>query len=172
MGAFLQQGLTPGPTLFAEHADVAWGIIASLFVGNVILLVLNVPLVRVWTSILRIPYPVLTALILTFMVVGAYTINFSVFDVFVMVAFGLLGLVLRRLDIPLAPLVLTLVLGPLMERSLRESLELSQGDLTVFLTRPICVVLLVIALAIAVSPLLTRLLGLRKPAALAEDPEA
>ncbi|MER6007062.1 tripartite tricarboxylate transporter permease [Nonomuraea angiospora] len=172
MGAFLQQGLTPGPTLFAEHADVAWGIIASLFVGNVILLVLNVPLVRLWTSILRIPYPVLTALILTFMVVGAYTINFSVFDVFVMVAFGLLGLVLRRLDIPLAPLVLTLVLGPLMERSLRESLELSQGDLTVFLTRPICVVLLVIALAIAVSPLLSRLLGLRKPAVLAEDPEA
>ncbi|MFC4012954.1 tripartite tricarboxylate transporter permease [Nonomuraea purpurea] len=168
MGAFLQQGLTPGPTLFAEHADVAWGIIASLFVGNVILLVLNVPLVSLWTSILRIPYPVLTAVILTFMVVGAYTINFSVFDVFVMVAFGLLGLLLRRLDIPLAPLVLTLVLGPLMERSLRESLELSQGDLTVFLTRPICVVLLVVALAIAASPLLR----LRKPAVLAEDPEA
>src|SRR5690349_12837925 len=122
MGAFLQQGLTPGPTLFTEHSDVAWAIIASLFIGNVILLVLNVPLVRVWTAILRIPQKILTALILLFLVVGAYTINYSVFDVFVMILFGVVGLVMRRLDIPLAPLVLTVVLGPLMERSLRESL--------------------------------------------------
>lgn len=127
MGAFLQQGLTPGPTLFAEDAPIAWAIIASLFIGNVILLALNVPLVKLWTSILRIPYPVLAAIILLFLVVGSYTINFTVFDVFVMIGAGLLGLAMRRLDIPLAPLVLTLVLGPLMERSLRESLELSLG---------------------------------------------
>jgi putative tricarboxylic transport membrane protein len=168
MTAFLQQGLTPGPTLFTEHADVAWGIIASLFVGNVILLILNVPLVRLWTSLLQIPQSILTAFILVFMVVGAYTINFSVFDVYVMVLFGVVGLLLRRLDIPLAPMVLTLVLGPLMERSLRESLEISQGDFTIFLTRPITVTLLGVAVLIGLSPLL----GLRKKAADAlEDPE-
>ena len=146
---------------------VAWAIIASLFIGNVILLVLNVPLIQVWTSILRIPYPILAALILMFLVVGSYTVNFSVFDVFVMIGAGVLGLVMRRLDIPLAPLVLTLVLGPLMERSLRESLELSQGDPTVFITRPISAVLLVIAGLIVLSPLLK----LRKPRVLEDDPE-
>jgi putative tricarboxylic transport membrane protein len=167
MGAFLQQGLTPGPTLFTEHAEVAWAIIASLFIGNVILLILNVPLVKVWTSILHIPQPVLTPVILLFLVVGSYTINYSVFDVFVMVLFGVVGLVMRRFHIPLAPLVLTLVLGPLMERSLRESLDISQGDFTIFLTRPITVALLSVGVLIAISPLLR----LRKPDALDEDPE-
>ena len=167
MGAFLQQGLSPGPTLFTEDATVAWAIIASLFIGNLILLFLNVPLIPLWTSILRIPYPILAALILMFLVVGSYTINYSVFDVYIMIGAGVLGLVMRRLDIPLAPLVLTLVLGPLMERSLRESLELSQGDPTVFLTRPISAVLIVIAGLIVVSPLFK----LRKPSALQDDPE-
>lgn len=167
VGAFLQQGLSPGPTMFAEDADVAWAIIASLFIGNVILLILNVPLVQVWTSILRIPYPILAAIILMFLVVGSYTVNFSVFDVYVMIGAGLLGLAMRSLDIPLAPLVLTLVLGPLMERSLRESLELSQGDASVFLTRPISAVLIVLAGLIVLSPLLK----IRKPRALNDDPE-
>ena len=118
-----------------------------------------------WTSILRVPYPILAALILLFMVIGAYTIHFTVFDVFVMIAFGVLGLAMRHLDIPLAPMVLTLVLGPLMERSLRESLEISQGSFEVFYTRPITATLLVIALVIVCSPLLK----LRKPKVLADD---
>ena len=167
MGAFLQQGLTPGPTLFTEHSEIAWAIIASLFIGNLLLLVLNVPLVGLWTSILRVPTTILTALILLFMVIGAYTINFSVFDVFVMIGFGLLGLALRHLDIPLAPMVLTLVLGPLMERSLRESLEISQGDFGIFTSRPISAVLIGLGLLIIISPLLK----IRKPKALNEDPE-
>ena len=167
MGAFLQQGLTPGPTLFTEHSEIAWAIIASLFIGNLLLLLLNVPLVGLWTSILRVPPSILTALILLFMVIGAYTINFSVFDVFVMIGFGLLGLALRHLDIPLAPMVLTLVLGPLMERSLRESLEISQGDFGIFVSRPISMVLIAIGVLIICSPLLK----LRKPKALMEDPE-
>jgi putative tricarboxylic transport membrane protein len=167
MGAFLQQGLTPGPTLFTEHSEIAWAIIASLFIGNLLLVLLNVPLVGLWTSILRVPAPILTALILLFMVIGAYTINFSVFDVFVMIGFGLLGLALRHLEIPLAPMVLTLVLGPLMERSLRESLEISQGDFSIFLNRPISAVLIALGLLIICSPLLK----LRKPKALTDDPE-
>ncbi|MGN7251797.1 tripartite tricarboxylate transporter permease [Arthrobacter sp. SAFR-014] len=167
MGAFLQQGLTPGPTLFIEHSEIAWAIIASLFIGNLLLVLLNVPLVGLWTSILRVPAPILTALILLFMVIGAYTINFSVFDVFVMIGFGLLGLALRHLEIPLAPMVLTLVLGPLMERSLRESLEISQGDFSIFLNRPISAVLIGVGVLIICSPLLK----LRKPKALMDDPE-
>jgi putative tricarboxylic transport membrane protein len=167
MGAFLQQGLTPGPTLFTEHSEIAWAIIASLFIGNLLLVLLNVPLVGLWTSILRVPSSILTALILLFMVIGAYTINFSVFDVFVMIGFGLLGLALRHLEIPLAPMVLTLVLGPLMERSLRESLEISQGDFSIFLNRPISAVLIAVGLVIICSPLLK----LRKPRALMDDPE-
>jgi putative tricarboxylic transport membrane protein len=167
MGAFLQQGLTPGPTLFTEHSEIAWAIIASLFIGNLLLVLLNVPLVGLWTSILRVPAPILTALILLFMVIGAYTINFSVFDVFVMIGFGMLGLALRHLEIPLAPMVLTLVLGPLMERSLRESLEISQGDFSIFLNRPISAVLIALGLLIICSPLLK----LRKPKALTDDPE-
>jgi putative tricarboxylic transport membrane protein len=167
MGAFLQQGLTPGPTLFTEHSEIAWAIIASLFIGNLLLVLLNVPLVGLWTSILRVPAPILTALILLFMVIGAYTINFSVFDVFVMIGFGLLGLALRHLEIPLAPMVLTLVLGPLMERSLRESLEISQGDFSIFLNRPISLVLIIVGVLIICSPLLK----LRKPKALTDDPE-
>jgi putative tricarboxylic transport membrane protein len=167
MGAFLQQGLTPGPTLFTEHSEIAWAIIASLFIGNLLLVLLNVPLVGLWTSILRVPAPILTALILLFMVIGAYTINFSVFDVFVMIGFGLLGLALRHLEIPLAPMVLTLVLGPLMERSLRESLEISQGDFGIFLNRPISLVLIILGVLIICSPLLK----LRKPKALMDDPE-
>lgn len=167
MGAFLQQGLTPGPTLFTEHSEIAWAIIASLFIGNLLLVLLNIPLVGLWTSILRVPAPILTALILLFMVIGAYTINFSVFDVFVMIGFGLLGLALRHLEIPLAPMVLTLVLGPLMERSLRESLEISQGDFSIFLNRPISLVLIIVGVLIICSPLLK----LRKPKALMDDPE-
>jgi putative tricarboxylic transport membrane protein len=168
MGAFLQQGLTPGPSLFVDHSEIAWAIIASLFIGNVILVLLNVPLVGLWTSILRIPTPILTAFILLFMVIGAYTINFNTFDVFIMIAFGLVGLAFRRLDIPLAPMVLTLVLGPMMERSLRETLEISQGSAEIFLNRPICIVLLAVGLLIICSPLLK----LRKPKELTEDPES
>lgn len=167
MGAFLQQGLTPGPTLFTEHSEIAWAIIASLFIGNLLLLLLNVPLVGLWVSILRVPSSILTALILLFMVIGAYTINFSVFDVFVMIGFGLLGLALRHLEIPLAPMVLTLVLGPLMERSLRESLEISQGDFGIFTIRPISAVLIGLGILIVISPLLK----FRKPKALTDDPE-
>lgn len=167
MGAFLQQGLTPGPSLFTQHSEVAWAIIASLFIGNLICLILNVPLIGVWTSILKIPHGILLAIIMIFLVVGSYTINYNVFDVFVMILFGIVGLIFRRLDIPLAPLVLTLVLGPLMERSLRESLQISQGDFSIF-TQPFALTFIIIGAVV----LLTPLLKIRKPAALNPDPEA
>jgi putative tricarboxylic transport membrane protein len=150
-GAFLQNGLTPGPLLFTEQPLLVWTIIASLFVGNLILLILNVPLVGLWTRVLAIPYSVLAALIFAFIVIGSYAVNNSVIDVYIMIFFGLVGLAFRRLDIPLAPLVLTLVLGPLMEAALRQSLQISGGEFSVFLTRPISLTFLLIATVIVVT---------------------
>jgi putative tricarboxylic transport membrane protein len=151
MGALMMNGLTPGPFLFVQHADFVWAVIASLFVGNVILLILNLPLIPMWVSILKIPYPILFSLILGFCVIGAYSLNGSTFDVGIMLGAGILGYAFRKLDIPLAPLALTLILGPLMEQGLRLSLELSRGDFTVFFTRPISGTLMVLAAVFILS---------------------
>jgi putative tricarboxylic transport membrane protein len=153
MGAFMMNGLIPGPLLFKEHASVAWGVIASLYIGNVILLILNLPLIPLWVKFLRIPYTILMTIVLGVMVVGAYTIDNSVFDVFVMLLFGVVGYILRKLDFPLAPIVLTLIMGPPMEKSLRRALQMSQGDFSIFLASPIAVCLLVLSALILLSPL-------------------
>ncbi|TDL40092.1 tripartite tricarboxylate transporter permease [Arthrobacter nitrophenolicus] len=144
MGAFIVNGLVPGPLLFNDHPDVAWGIIASLVVGNVILLVLNLPLVRVWVAFLRTPFPVLYCFVIAFMIIGAYSIDGSVFNVFVMVAAGLLGLLLKKLDVPLTPIALTLVLGQMMERSLNTSLQISHGSPAIFTNSGIAMTLLIL----------------------------
>ena len=151
MGALMMNGLTPGPFLFVQHADFVWAVIASLFVGNVMLLILNLPLIPMWVMILKIPYGILSALILGFCVVGAYSLNGSAFDIGIMLAAGILGYAFRKLDIPLAPLALTLILGPLMEQGLRLSLELSRGDFTVFFTRPISGTLMALAAVFMIS---------------------
>jgi len=152
MGAFLQNGLTPGPRLFVTDPLLVWTIIASLFIGNALLLILNVPLVGLWTRVLAIPYSVLTSFIFVFVVIGSYAVNVSVTDILIMVFFGIVGLVFRRVNIPVAPLVLTLILGPLLESALRQSLQISGGDFSIFATRPIALVLLIIgALIIIVS---------------------
>lgn len=145
MGAFMMNGLIPGPFLFKEHSDFVWAVIASLYIGNVILVILNLPLIPMWVAILRIPYSILFALILGFCVVGSYSLDNSVFDVGVMTIFGIIGYLFKKVDIPQAPVALTLILGPLMERGLRQSLEISRGDFTIFFTRPISATLLAIA---------------------------
>ena len=160
MGAFIIHGLTPGPFLFKERPDVVWGLIASLYLGNGILLVLNLPLVGLWAKLLEIRYQYLYPGILLFCILGAYSLNQSVFDVGVMVAFGVLGYIFRKLDWPLAPTVLALILGPMMERALRTSLEMSAGDLSILITRPISAVLLIAAAIVLLSPGV-RLLGKR-----------
>jgi putative tricarboxylic transport membrane protein len=151
MGALIMNGLMPGPLLFKQHAGFVWAVIASLYIGNVILLVLNLPLVGWWAKLLRIPYSTLLVLVLVFCIVGAYSLENSVFDVGVMIACGIAGYVFRKLDYPLAPAILTLILGPMMERSLRESLSISQGDFTIFVTRPISAVLLAITALILLT---------------------
>ena len=152
LGAFMINGLTPGPRLFVEQPDFVWAVIASLLIGNLILLVLNLPFIPVWVALLRVPRSIMVAAILCFSIVGAYSINSSPFDVLVMLGFGVLGYAFAKLDIPVAPLVLTMVLTPLLEGALRQSLEMSAGSFAIFINRPIAIVFLVIAmLSIALS---------------------
>lgn len=148
MGAFIINGLTPGPFLFAEKPVLVWTIIASFFIGNVILLILNLPLVGLWAKILEVPYQYICVGTVLFCMLGAYSINSSVFDIWVMLGFGVIGYLLRKLDFPLAPAVLGLILGPQLEKSLRTSLEMSGGDFGILFTRPIAVVLLALSVIV------------------------
>jgi putative tricarboxylic transport membrane protein len=150
MGAFIVNGLTPGPFLFQERPDLVWTVIASFFIGNVILLVLNLPLVGLWAKILHVPFRYLAVGVLVFCVLGAYSLQQSAFDVWVMIGFGVIGYGFRKLDLPLAPLVLGLILGPALERSLRTSLEMSAGEYAIFFTRPLCLGLLIASAAVLV----------------------
>jgi putative tricarboxylic transport membrane protein len=145
-GALMMNGLAPGPFLFREHPDFVWAVIASFYTGNLILLILNLPLIPLWVRILKIPYSVLITLILAFCVIGAYSLNNSVFDVGAMMGFGILGYFFKKLDYPAAPMVLTVILGPMMERGLRQSMEISDGSITVLFTRPISGTLMAIGI--------------------------
>jgi putative tricarboxylic transport membrane protein len=150
MGAFIVNGLTPGPFLFQERPELVWAIIASFFIGNVLLLILNLPLVGLWAKILEIPWQYVCGGTLLFCILGAYSINQSVFDIWLMLIFGIIGYLLRKLDFPIAPAILGLILGPQLEKSLRTSLEMSAGDFTIFLTRPITAVLLLLSVTVLV----------------------
>ena len=144
MGAFIVNGITPGPFLFTERPELVWTVIASFFVGNAILLILNLPLVGLWAKLLKIPFSYMCTGVLIFCVIGAYGLKQSLFDVWVMLGFGVLGYLLRKLDLPLAPAILALILGPMMERSLRTTLEISAGSFAIFLDRPLALALLTI----------------------------
>ena len=135
--ALMIQGITPGPFLVAEHPDLFWGVIASMYIGNVMLLILNLPLVGLWVQMLRIPYGILAPGIVLFCTVGIYSVHNEVFDIYSMLFFAALGYLMRKLNFDPAPLPLAFVLGPMLERSLRQSLLMSGGDLTIFVTRPI-----------------------------------
>jgi putative tricarboxylic transport membrane protein len=153
VGAFTIHGITPGPLMFREHPDVAWGLIASMVVGNAILLALSLPLIRIWVSLLYLPASVFAAVIVVFSVIGMYTINNSANDLVILIAFTLVGVGLKIAEYPLAPAVLAFVLGRPIESALRQSLVIAKGDGTIFLTRPISAVLLTIALLIVLRTL-------------------
>jgi putative tricarboxylic transport membrane protein len=157
--ALLIHGVRPGPLLVAEKPEVFWGLIASMYIGNIMLLVLNLPLIGLWVKLLRIPYPLLAPLILVFVIIGAYSVNNSVFDVGVTIAFGLLGYVIRKFNFEPAPLVLAMILGPQLEGSLRRSLIYSRGDLMVFFERPIAAALMTLALFMLLSPIFRMVLS-------------
>jgi putative tricarboxylic transport membrane protein len=135
--ALMIQGITPGPFLVKEHPDVFWGVIASMYIGNVMLLVLNLPLVGLWVQMLRVPYGILAPIIVLFTTIGVYSTQNQVFDIYSMLFFAVLGYLMRKLNFDTVALPLAFVLGPLVERSLRQSLLLSGGDLMIFVSRPI-----------------------------------
>ncbi|HEY3303854.1 MAG TPA: tripartite tricarboxylate transporter permease [Candidatus Binatia bacterium] len=157
--ALLIHGVRPGPLLVAEKPEVFWGLVASMYIGNIMLLVLNLPLIGLWVKLLKVPYPLLAPLILVFVLIGAYSVNNSVFDVGITIAFGFFGYLMRKFDFEPAPLVLAMILGPQLEASLRRSLIYSRGDLGVFFERPIAATLMALALLVLLSPVLRWMLG-------------
>jgi len=163
LGAFMMNGLTPGPFLFRERPDFVWAVIASLYVGNVILLVLNLPLVGLWVQLLRVPYSILFPLVLAFTAVGAYVTRNSLFDVGVLIAFGILGYVCKKIDFPVAPMAFTLILGPLTEKALRQALSMSGGDLAILTRGPLAMGLLAAAALTLLAPLGAYLWGRVRP---------
>jgi putative tricarboxylic transport membrane protein len=166
LGAFIIHGLQPGPLMMTQNPGIFWGIIASMYIGNAMLLVLNMPLIGMWVQVLKVPYSLLFPLILMFCIVGVFSSGSAVFDVFVMTVFGVLGYLMRKFGYEAAPLVLAFVLGPLLENNLRKSLILSRGDFWIFLERPISLVCLAVAALILVAPLLPTLSKKRQAIAL------
>lgn len=156
LSALMIHGVQPGPLLMREHPEVFWGLLASLYVGNLALLLLNMPLIGVWVSVLRIPEPALIATILILMLVGAYSVNNSLYDLLVLVGMGLIGYALRKLGFDVTPIILGLVLGPTVERTFRQSLYMSAGDLLVFVRRPVSAGILLLALLTVVAIWLAR----------------
>jgi putative tricarboxylic transport membrane protein len=172
LGALMIFGVRPGPLLMSERPDFFWAVVTSMYVGNVMLLILNLPLVGLWASMLRIPYTILLPLILLFTLIGAYALNNNVSDIWIMILFGVVGYLMRKFDYPAAPVVLALVLGPLMETNFRRALQISQGDYSIFLTHPISAFLLLCAVLSLTWPLLVRLVTGRKdalPSVVAEE---
>jgi putative tricarboxylic transport membrane protein len=166
LGAFQNYGIQPGPLLFQTQTELVWGLIASLYVGNVILLILNLPLIGIWVKVLEIPKDLLYAGILVFATLGAYSLHQSWVDLATLYVFGLLGFAMRRWDIPVGPAVIGLILGPLAETQFRRALSISQGDLSVFVTQPISATFLAITVLLVVVPFVVRYTGRsrRKPA--------
>jgi TctA family transporter len=159
VGAFILQGITPGPNVINDQPALFWGIIASMWIGNVMLVLLNLPLIGLWVKLLSIPYRALFPAIVLFACIGCYSINQNIYDVYAIAFFGVLGYVLMRFGCEPAPLLLGFVLGPLLEEHLRRAMIISRGDATVFITRPISATLLglaVLAVVIAVLPSIRR----------------
>jgi putative tricarboxylic transport membrane protein len=148
LAALLIHGVSPGPMLIQNNPELFWGLIASMYVGNVVLLILNLPMIGLFINILRIPYQILYPLILMFCVLGVYSINQSAVDVWIMVIMGLAGYFLRKLDFETAPIVLGLILSPMLELSVRQALAMSGGEYAIFFTRPISAGMLALGAAI------------------------
>jgi putative tricarboxylic transport membrane protein len=149
--ALIIHGVKPGPLFIQESPDIFWGLIASMYIGNALLLVLNLPLIGLWVKVLKVPYWILFPLILLFCLIGAYSVNNSVFDLYLMVLFGIMGYLMKKYNYEGSTLILAYVLGPLLEKALRQSLLMSQGSFTIFVTRPLSAVMLGVAFLVLLS---------------------
>ncbi|OZS78341.1 transporter [Tetzosporium hominis] len=159
MGAFIMYNIQPGPLLFEEHPQVAWGLIASMFLGNLMLLILNMPMVRIFAKIIETPKKYLLPLIIAISVFGVYAVQYTTFDLLLLIGCGVFGYLLAKHDYPLAPLVLALVLGPMIENNMRRALTISNGDFSIFITNPLSLTFLIVTLLWLVVPLVLRMRG-------------
>ncbi|MET7423038.1 tripartite tricarboxylate transporter permease [Dactylosporangium sp. NPDC005555] len=159
LAAFGYFDLSPGPQLFEKSPDLVWGLIASLFIGNVMLLALNLPLIRIWVKVLQIPRPLLYTGILVFATLGVYAVSGNIVDVFIAFAIGVIAMFMRHFDFPIAPVILGVILGPMMEIQFRRALLLSDNDLSIFVRRPLTLILLLLAVAALGLPHLPRLIA-------------
>lgn len=162
LGALVLHGVRPGALLLQDHPDIFWGVVSSMYIGNVMLLVLNLPLIPLWVQVLKVPYPILFPLILLFCLIGSYSLKNSTFDVIIMIIFGLIGYLFKKFDYDGAPLTLAFVLGPLLELNLKQSLLLSRGSFLIFITRPISAIFIFVAVILFATSLLSYALRLRR----------
>ena len=146
--ALMMYGLQPGPRLWTEQPQLVWSVIASMYIGNVILLILNLPLVGFWARIALIPFPILGPLIVVFSLIGAYSVRYLLFDVWGALLFGVIGYFMRKFGFPLAPVVLAVILSPQLEIALKQSLALSQGSYLIFFRRPIALAFMILAFGV------------------------
>jgi putative tricarboxylic transport membrane protein len=158
LGALMIYGLQPGPLLIKNHPDVFWGVVASMYVGNAMLLVLNIPLIPLWVKVLKIPYYLLFPMIFIFCIIGSYTLHNDIGDVVILITFGIIGHLLMKYGFDIPPLILAFVLGRPFEMEFRRSLSLSRGSFSIFFTRPISLVFVIVGLAILMLPFLTKTL--------------
>jgi putative tricarboxylic transport membrane protein len=164
LGALMINGIKPGPMLISTSPDLFWGVVTSMYVGNTILLILNLPLIGIWVQLLRVPYKYLFPLITIFCLIGAYSLNNSVFDMLIMAIFGVLGYVLKKIGYESAPLILAFLLSPMVEESLRQALLISDGSFSIFVYKPISAVCLGISFALLLSTLIPVIRKKRKEA--------
>lgn len=154
LGALIVLGIQPGPLLMTEHPDVFYGVIASMYIGNILLLILNLPLIPYLAKILLVPRQLLISLVIVFCIIGVYAISFSTFDLYLLLAFGIIGYLMRLIQFPAAPLLLAFILGGMMEQAFRQSLTISNGSLSIFVTSPIAAVMLLVAFLSFLVPLI------------------
>jgi putative tricarboxylic transport membrane protein len=169
LGALMIHNIIPGPFLMEKHPDLFWGTICSMYIGNAMLLVLNLPLIGLWVKVLKLPYPILFPLILLVCLIGVYSLNGSLVEMVIMIFFGVVGYLLKKFGYEAAPLVLSLVLGNMLEPALRRSLIMSNGSFKIFFTRPISLTLIVITVAFLASPLILKLIGKSRPVMAEEE---
>ena len=171
LGVLIMNGITPGPSVIAERPELFWGLIMSFWIGNVILVILNIPMIGLWTRVLTVPYRVLYPVILAFVCMGIFSIAQSAFDIWIVFFAGAVGYLFRMLDLPLAPLLLGVVLGPMLEEHFHRSMVLSHGEFGMFLERPVSLVLLILTALIIVSAIYSRFFS-RRLRPIAEEEEA
>ncbi len=154
LGALMIHGVTPGPLIMKQHPEIFWGVVVSMYVGNMMLLVLNLPLIGLWVKVLRVPPRILFPFIFLFCFIGSYSVNDRVFDMIIMLLFGMIGYFFRKFEYPVAPLILAFILEPMFEIALRQSLIMSRGSYLIFLSRPVATVTLIVALLLLISSFL------------------